>query len=80
MMDMFTRSGIFLLLVAIWSSLFAFGVYAEAGAEPTFAAVKMASGDEVRCPFFEIDHPEPLLTARVLVDRPLEWLYSSSRV
>lgn len=53
MMDTLSRSGILLLLVAIWSSLFSFGVRAEAEAEPTFAAVKMARGDEVRSPFFE---------------------------
>lgn len=46
------RSGISLLLVAIWTLLLTIGVRAEDEAQPTFAAVKMTSGDEVTLPSF----------------------------
>jgi hypothetical protein len=41
------RSGMSFLLVAIWTVFLALGVQAEDDAQPTYAAVKMASGDEV---------------------------------
>lgn len=68
-MDGRDRSGTSLLLVAIWVLFLTSGVGADAGAESesVLAAVKMAGGDQVRCPFSQTSS-ESRLTVCLQID------------